>query len=366
MGLRIQNNIEAMNAHRQLTISNNAMGKSLERLSSGFRINRAADDAAGLAVSMGMRADIASYKVASRNASEANSLLQVAEGAFDQISNILTRMKELTTQGTSANASGNGPDIVKEVASLKLEITRIAESTEYAGTTLLGGYGASLDLTNSTLAYASAVNMDTAHILKVSGNGVSSGATYAITQALNAVTITNGAATETVNLTQDGAQTITFASQGVSIQTSAAFSRAAGSLVGNIKFAVNGGTFIIGNQDTDSSKITVDIDKVSLADLGINSVNGTTLSDLDTINNAIKTLASSRAGIGATMNRLGYATANLATTIENTQAAESVIRDVDMASEMTTFTKTQILMQAGTAMLGQANMAPQNILSLLK
>src|SRR3990172_8062075 len=102
MGLRIQNNIAALNAHRQLTISDGALSKSLERLSSGYRINRAADDAAGLAISQQFRADIASYKVASRNVSEANSLLQVAEGAMDQIGGMLTRLKEIATQASSA------------------------------------------------------------------------------------------------------------------------------------------------------------------------------------------------------------------------------------------------------------------------
>src|SRR3989339_1686044 len=105
MGLRIQNNIAALNAHRQLSISDAGLSKSLERLSSGYRINRAADDAAGFSISQGLRADIASYKVASRNTSEANALLQVGEGALDQIGNMLTRLKELATQASSANAA---------------------------------------------------------------------------------------------------------------------------------------------------------------------------------------------------------------------------------------------------------------------
>jgi flagellin len=139
MGLRIQNNIAAMNAHRQLTISDSALSKSLERLSSGYRINRAADDAAGLSISQQFRADIASYKVASRNTAEANSLLQVAEGAMDQIGNMLTRLKELATQAASANAVSNLDKIEAEKDKLVAEIDRIANSTEYAGTKLLDG-----------------------------------------------------------------------------------------------------------------------------------------------------------------------------------------------------------------------------------
>ena len=370
MSFRIQNNITAMNAQNSLNVSQSSMEKSLARLSSGYRINSAKDDAAGLAISSGMRADIASYKVASRNTSEANALLQVAEGAYDQVNNILTRMKELTTQGTSANASSNTLDIQNEVTSLKNEITRIAGSTEYNGTALLGGYGASLDTVspNSTLAYTSAASMAAAHVTAVRGNGVSAAGTYDITQTGNVVTITNSATsgTESITLTADGAQTVNFASQGVQIDVDAAYARGNDALKGNIQFAVNGGTFVVGNQNSISSKLTVSIDKVSLTDLNINAVNGTTLADLDSINTAIDQLASSRAKIGSSMNQLGYASANLATTIENTQAAESVIRDVDMAAEMTSFTKNQILVQAGTAMLAQANSAPQQILSLLK
>ncbi len=150
MGLRIQNNIAALNAHRNLSISDSGLSKSLERLSSGFRINRAADDAAGLSVSQQFRADIASYKVASRNVSEANSLLQVAEGAMDQIGNMLTRLKELATQASSANASANLDKINAEGNALLAEIDRIANSTEYSGTKLLdGSFGVSVSAADS-------------------------------------------------------------------------------------------------------------------------------------------------------------------------------------------------------------------------
>jgi len=139
MSLRIQNNIPALNAHRQLQISDSGLSKSLERLSSGYRVNRAADDAAGLAISQGMRADIASYRVANRNVSEANALAQVAEGAYDQIGNMLVRLKELATQAASANADKNLSKINSEGNQLVAEIDRIAAVTEYAGTTLLDG-----------------------------------------------------------------------------------------------------------------------------------------------------------------------------------------------------------------------------------
>ena len=275
MGLRIQNNIAAMNAHRQLQISDAGLSKSLERLSSGYRINRAADDAAGLAISQGMRADIASYQVASRNVSEANAMVQVAEGAYDQIGNMLVRLKELATQAASANASGNLTKINSEATALKDEINRISDSTQYAGSGLLDG--------------------------------------------------SMGTQTFQVGSTADS-----FSQIDVSFAT---VSTAASSL--------------------------------NIAGIDLSSATGAQ-SALTSVDNAIDTLNGLRGDLGAIQNRLGYASANLSTTIENVQAAESVIRDVDMASEMTTFTKNQILLQAGTAMLAQANMAPQTLLSLFK
>jgi flagellin len=192
-------------------------------------------------------------------------MVQVAEGAYDQIGNMLVRLKELATQAASANASGNLDKIDAEATALEAEITRIADSTEYAGTQLLGG----------------------------------------------------------------------LATQ----------------------------TFQVGSTSDSYSQISVNFDAVTAIDITLDT-GGDPLGALDTINDAIDDLNTSRGNLGAVQNRLSYAAANLSTTIENVQAAESVIRDVDMAAEMTTFTKNQILLQAGTAMLAQANMAPQVVLSL--
>jgi flagellin len=274
MGLRIQNNIAALNAHKNLTISDSALSKSLERLSSGYRINRAADDAAGLAISQGMRADIASYNQASRNVSEANAMVQVAEGAYDQIGNMLVRLKELATQAASANAAGNLDKIDAEADALKAEIDRISGASEYAGASLLDGTLATQTFqVGSTASTFSQIQVVFAEVSTAAGS---------------------------LNIT------------GIDLGTDAATSRAA----------------------------------------------------LTSVDNAIDTLNDSRGALGAIQNRLTYASANLSTTIENVQAAESVIRDVDMAAEMISFTKNQILLQAGTAMLAQANMAPQVVLSL--
>ena len=142
MSLRIQTNTMALNTHRQLSMSDSGLTKSLEKLSSGYRVNRAADDAAGLSMSSKFVAHVRSMNVASRNASQANSLLQIAEGGMDQLGNILSRLKELATQAASANSSANLSDINAEASALKSEIDRIANSTTFQGTALLTGYGA--------------------------------------------------------------------------------------------------------------------------------------------------------------------------------------------------------------------------------
>jgi flagellin len=369
MGLRIQNNLAAINAHRQLTIADSALGKSLERLSSGFRINRAADDAAGLAISQGFRADIASYKVAARNTSEASSLLQVAEGALDQIGGMLTRLKELATQAASANAGSNLPKIEAEANKLLEEIDRIANSTDYAGSKLINGtFGV------TAAAVGAAV---------ITGNGFSgitgmaAGEVYTIASTLTAgvgtMVMTTGNGSETVYFTPPTGSSITdvyFASEGVSIQVNASFNV---NLDGVITASATGNSsFQVGARNTDNDKISISLGNATT------SATGLVLSTLDLstaanaqaaltlVDSAIGLLATTRGDIGANMNRLSYASANLTSTIENVTAAESVIRDVDMASEMTNFTKNQILLQAGTAMLAQANMAPQQILSLFK
>ncbi|MBN1614743.1 MAG: flagellin [Deltaproteobacteria bacterium] len=364
MGLRIQNNISAMNTHRQLTISDAGLSKSLERLSSGYRINRSSDDAAGLAIASGMRADIASYQVASRNTTEALAMLQVAEGAYDQIGNILTRLKELATQGASANADGNETVIQNEVTALKNEIDRIANATEYNGTSVLQGYGTEVFSYSGSLddvAERAAVGLTS-----VSVSGVTDNSLYTFSATSVAIRLTNGTDTESHAVT-DGAQTVNFSSLGVTLNLGPNFVASAMDFEAEtLKFTASGGNFITGIKDDPDHYINVTISQVSQTTLSITGVTGTAIADLDTINTAIDTLANSRAAIGASINRLNYAAANLATSVENTQAAESVIRDVDMALEMTTFTKNQILMQAGTAMLAQANQTPQLVLSLFQ
>lgn len=364
MGLRIQNNIAALNAHRQLTISDRGLSKSLARLSSGYRINSAADDAAGLAISQSFRADIASFRVASRNTTEASALLQVAEGAMDQIGNMLTRLKELATQASSANAGSNLDKINSEASKLIAEIDRIADSTEYADTKLINGsYGVTVN--GKAAAISSGVGYSGV-------SGMKASETYTIdTTAAGTMTVTTGEISETVYFTAPtGTNTtdVNIASLGLTITVNASVSDG---MDGIITAGSSGhSAFQVGAENSTDNRLSIDIGDLTEGSSGLN-ISGISLTSaagaqtaLDTIDTAIGSLSKVRGDVGAYMNRLSYASANLSTTIENVTAAESVIRDVDMAAEMITFTKNQILLQAGTAMLAQANMAPQQVLAL--
>jgi flagellin len=276
MGLRIYNNVEAANAHRVLNNTNTQLGKAMERLSSGLRINRAADDAAGLAVSEVMRSQIRGMSVASRNAQDGVSMVQVADGALGNVGDMLQRVRDLAVQasnGTLTDAQRTNLD--KEVQQVLTEIGKTGTDTEFNGIKILAG---------------------------------------SVATAASAVTLQVGA---------NGSQTI-----GFTIAT------------------------------------------VSTSDLGISGIAVSTAASasaaIASLDAAISTVTTSRATLGAIQNRLEHTINRLGLTTENLQAAESRIRDADMAQEMIAFTKQQILQQSGTAMLAQANQAPQSVLSLLR
>ena len=373
MGLRIQTNVAALNAHRQLGISDANLSKSLERLSSGYRINKAADDAAGLAIAGKLRVNIKSYVKAAENTQQAIAMVQVAEGAMDQIENIVNRLKELATQAASANTDSDGRSrLNSEFSELVSEIDRIANSTKYGGTDLIHGtFGAKVDDMTSNVASKGIAGTSS---IDVSAHIGDSDAAFTIHDtADNTITLTNGTITQTVTLSDTGAQTINFDKLGVKVTVDNAYDD--NSELNNVAFTCTNDTQYIqvgttndsndyialtmGNMDTDQNYGGTS----ELSGWSISSVTDAQ-NALNSIDAAIAYVAEKRGDLGAIQNRLGYAAANLATTIENTQAAESTIRDVDMAAEMTSFTKNQILLQAGTAMLAQANMAPQQVLAL--
>lgn len=282
MSLSVQNNVSAMNAYRNLSNTQNNLSSSLEKLSSGFRINRAADDAAGLAISEGLRSQIGGLTVAVRNAQDGISVVQTAEGALTETHAILQRMRDLSVQAAnsgslSETAKGN---IQAEITELQAGLDSIATQTTFNGTALLDG------------TYQG----------RVFQVGANAGETIAVS----------------IGVGDDGDQALNAEGLGVH--------------AGGLSF-------------DDDAAIALSI---------------------TAINDAINTVSTVRSDLGATQNRLDHTINNLQVSVENLTASESRIRDTDMANEMVSYTSANILQQAGTAMLAQANQLPQSVLSLLR
>ena len=364
MGLRINTNIGAINAHRHLLQTDFRLTRNMERLSSGYRINHSSDDAAGLSIANRLRTNVRSLTVASRNVNEAKSMVNVAEGAANQIEGILERLKELATQAASDNASTDRDKINSEASTLLNEIDRIVNDTEYQGTVLLtGNFGNGLSS------------------VSVSGSGLGSsdfsvGGAAAATYTFNVdgtnLAITGNNITQTVTVTSEGAQTINFDKLGITINADSDFSVAGlnGDTI-TVTAGSCGGVFQVGSSnDNAADSIGVTLGDLTTSTLGVSGISLSTRSSastaLSTIDSAINTVNNKLGDMGAAINRLDYAYSNLQVTIENFQSSESVIRDVDMASEMVSFTKNQILEQAGVAMLAQANMSAQGVLTLMR
>ena len=284
--MRIQHNITALNAHRNLTNNNSSLTKNLEKLSSGYRINRAGDDAAGLAISEKMRAQITGIATAKKNAEDGVSLVQTAEGALTEVHSMLNRMVELATQSANGTYSAkNREEMQKEINALNAEIDRIGNTANFNGTKLF--------TSNATIA------------LHVGEQG-----------------------------TDDNQLKVTLAQMSAS----------------NIA-----GIKVDGSVDTAIDVSAIEITSAATAKAAIT-----------TINNAIDAISSVRSSFGALQNRLEHTINNLSVQHENISAAESRIRDVDMAQEMMAYTKNNILVQASQAMLAQANQVPQGVLQLLQ
>src|SRR5215210_6744416 len=323
MGLRIQNNVEAFNTHRQLSATSAAASKAMEKLSSGYRINRAADDAAGLAISEKMRGQIGGLAQAQRNAQDGISLVQTAEGALTEVHSMLQRVRDLKVQFDNGTLSAEDQDaIAAEVLQLGKEMKNIIGQTSFNGKPLFGS-GASFQFSFQVGANDGEAVTTTAIDL----NPAASGATDA-------------------NADGDYTDVGDVYAAGLFDVFNAVFTGGSDRTISDIKDHLAG---VRTNGDAD------------YGDVGETAP--LTLAMLD---NAVKNVSSARSQLGAVQNRLEHRLANLATYQENLVASESRIRDVDMAAEMTRFTKLNILQQAGTSMLAQANQAPQNILSLLR
>jgi flagellin len=385
MGLRINQNIAAQNAYRSLSVSDSQMSKSLEKLSSGFRINRAADDAAGLAISEGLRSQVGGMKVAVRNAQDGVSVAQTAEGALNEVHSILQRMRDLGVQaGNDSNNADARNNIATEVASLRDELDRIGKTTNFNGTKLLDGsanlkfqVGADgnsdsqigVDLTSINVSTISAgLGNSSATFDVVTPTAVTGAQTFGISgDNTNDVTVTLGAA-GTYKTVGDVAKALNdnagFAAKyGASVDSQ-------NRLVVTAKVAgPTPGTSVVQGNTGGAANAAVG---TGIA-LAANQAVGLTFTDataaqsaVTKIDDAIKTVSTARATLGAYQNRFEHTINNANVAIENLSASESRIRDTDMAQEMMAYTRSQILTQAGTAMLSQANQSQQNVLSLLR
>jgi flagellin len=412
--MRIMNNIMALNAHRQLAVNQSNASKSMEKLSSGFRINRAGDDAAGLAISEKMRGQIRGLKQAMRNAQDGISLIQTAEGALNETHSILQRMRELAVQAsTDTNTLTDRKEIQKEINQLLDEIDRIADKTTFNTKKLLDGnfsgkfhIGANQD-DNMTISIKSMATGELGTLAKSGGAG--GGGTTTPATSFNDDAVNVGSVQFTLNGTFTGSSsvTLTIGAYDDGGTTKWGYSTDGGSSWTSIDKGASatyqGIEITAPNDDpsgTDTATVTLDpeitsggggatgtnIGGLKVDDSNIDSLDSdltdeevaTQLSDqvgvltqagadeaITNINDAIELVSAERSKLGAIQNRLEHTIANLGTSAENLQAAESRIRDLDMAEEIMAFTKNQILQQAATAMLAQANMAPQSVLQLL-
>jgi flagellin len=368
MALRINTNIAAINAHRQLLGTEQAMGKNMARLSSGYRINSAADDAAGLSVANRLRVEVRSLTVASRNVSEGKAMLNVAEGASNQIEAIIERIKELATQSASDNAALDRDKIDAEAQALMSEIDRIAQDTKYQGAQLVtGNFGASHDFAGVTGVDITGINI-----------GGAAAGDYTFAADATGITLTN-ADTGVSQLIAaadiaDGVQTLNFNALGVKVTTNGSFDASAYDLdTATFTVTAGAGVFQVGSGNVGGQdSINVTLGDLTTGATGLNltgldlGTRANAQTALDTIDTAINLIGTTLGDMGAAINRMDYTYANLQVSIENFQSSQSVIRDVDMADEMVAYTKNQILLQAGTAMLAQANTSSQVILSLFR
>lgn len=476
--MRINSNMSALNAYRNLSTVENHLDKSLERLSSGLRINRAADDAAGLAISEKMNGQVRGLQQASRNSQDGISMLQTAEGAMVEVHSILQRMRELAVQSSNGSLTSNDRgELQKEATQLEQEVTRIADTTEFNTKKLINGqmaqtfsttgtnatsfdntkasatsdtktgvYAVSITsiATKGTIAAATSatgyidanavVNAAAVGTLTLNGNNINITATDTLNnviQKINNISSTTGvtatltsapgnfgiqldtnnygskatvnvsgatkdtlirlglqdAAGVATNITKAGTDVIgtidgkTAVGDGVKLTLNDTTSNANGLSVTTIAGTVFNGhvaTVTVNNDNTVKFQIGANLNQnlsVSINDmqanaLGILNIKVDTAANasaaIDTISKAIDTVSSERSKLGAVQNRLEHTINNLGVSAENITAARSRIQDVDMAAEMMEYTKRQILSQAGTAMLAQANQRPQSILQLLK
>ncbi|MBS1209815.1 MAG: flagellin [Proteobacteria bacterium] len=383
MAMTINTNVASLNAQRNLTSSQSSLTTSLQRLSSGLRINSAKDDAAGLAISERMSAQIKGLTVASRNANDGISLAQTAEGALQTIGDNLQRIRELSVQSSNATNSQSDRDAMQsEVTQLVSEINRVANQTSFNGTKLLDGNftnqlfqvgaDAGQAISIDSIVNAKSSELGTAQFAKDVTGGVAAAA--AASGTLSGMTI-NGIAIDDVSITsgesiKDQNAAITSAINAKMDETGVYAELSTDGTKYTLHSIKAGDNLVISGSATSfgavaSTTAASGSTEVHIKDIDISTITGSEQA-LEIVDKALTQVNSARADLGAVQNRFTSTIANLATSSENISAAKGRITDTDFATETANMTKAQILQQAGTAMLAQANSLPQQVLSLLK
>ena len=387
--LNVNHNISAINVRRHLNLNGADQATRLERLSSGMRINNADDDAAGLSITEGFRAQITGLMAGVRNAEQGMNLLQVAEGTLNEVSAIMIRMRELAVQSSNSTVNDiNREAIESEVTQLKQEIDRMASSTVYNKQTVLTGFGTRADETLSTAL----VDESDTGVAKIFISGSPTGTyTFIDTAGDGEITLGNGVVTQTIRMSTQldtglnvatgttavanfdrlGVQ-VTLAGEGASNNTTGSY--VDGDLDGKtiIISGGTGGSFQVGADNLAEDRLEVGIGDMRASGnfLNLNSISMSTLISSRTaiaqLDSAIDKVSQVRSDIGAAMNRLQHTITSTENNIENQTNSEGTLRDADMALEVTAFSRIQVLTQAAVAMLGQANSTPQQALSLLQ
>jgi flagellin len=367
MSLTLNTNVSSLNTQNWLTTNSATLSKATQQLSSGSQLNSAADDPAGYAISFSLGTKAAVLQTAINNANQGTAMLQVAQGAMQQIGNILTQLKQIATESASANDTSNTGSLDSERQALETQIDNISASTTYSGSNVFGA-GNTYTTTATPATGLSAAN--------VSGWSGVAATTYDLTYAAGALTLENmtTTATQTVNFTvPTGLNTasLNFSNFGINLTVNSACASLAGKniIVSPPAGGTNNLTFQVGDEASASNQVSLSLGSVDHTTLGLsgdiaNAADAQAY--MGAVDGAITALNGKESAVGNAQNQLSYQTANLQTIQTNTQAAESTIKDTNYASAMSTFTSSQIATQADVAMLSQANSLPQQILALIK
>ena len=386
----INHNMNALNAHRNMGINNTAAGKSMEKLSSGLRINRAGDDAAGLAISEKMRGQIRGLTQASRNSADGISMIQTAEGALNETTNILQRMRELAVQASNdTNTTSDRNEIQKEINALTEEVDRIANNTEFNTQKLLNGNknGVGGEVVNEAVTAqkgnfeVTIDNVDNNKKITIDGESMTINDKDDLKNELETkfenyeFTVTDTNTGKKIVITQKDGKETDKESMKISYEGKAQVVtvKKVGVAAKDEELSDGKAHIQVGANSNQSMKI--EIGDMRAKALNIVDERGNSLSVLSAedankaitaFDAALNEVSSQRANLGAVQNRLEYTISNLDNTAENLTSAESTLRDVDMAKEMMEYSKNNILNQAAQAMISQANQQPQNVLQLLR